>query len=166
MYDATHHCTAYRVGAEDPIERFNDDGEPSGTAGPPILRRIESSGLTNILVVVTRYYGGTKLGTGGLIRAYGESAQLAIEESGVQSYPIEKFFRIRFEYDDTSVAMHLVSKFEGRITSTEYGQDTMLVVAFRNSFVPQLAEAFRDGSAGRVVATRLGPDPEPGTSVV
>ena len=68
---ATHHCWAYRLGTGGDAFRYNDDGEPSGTAGPPILRQIDALGLTNTLVVVTRYYGGTKLGTGGLLRAYG-----------------------------------------------------------------------------------------------
>ena len=77
-YNATHHCTAYRIGPAADLFRFNDDGEPSGTAGQPILRQIEGRELTNTLVVVTRYYGGTKLGTGGLIRAYGEAASLAL----------------------------------------------------------------------------------------
>lgn len=73
-HKATHHCTAYRLGRDGADARSNDDGEPTGTAGPPILRQIEARDLTNTLVVVTRYYGGTKLGTGGLVRAYGDAA--------------------------------------------------------------------------------------------
>lgn len=153
-YDATHHCTAYRVGVEEFVDRYNDDGEPSGTAGPPILRRIEASGLTNILVVVTRYYGGTKLGTGGLIRAYGESAQLAIDRCGERKHAIEECFKITFAYDDTSVAMHLVSKFDGRIVSTEYGAQTLMTAAFRRSFVPQIEDAFTEASGGRILVER------------
>src|SRR5690606_11612852 len=76
---ATHHCTAYRLGPEGELFRASDDGEPSGTAGLPILRQIEARGLTNTLVVVTRYFGGTKLGRGGLIRAYGEAAARALD---------------------------------------------------------------------------------------
>jgi uncharacterized YigZ family protein len=72
---ATHHCTAYRLGPEGDDFRYDDDGEPSGTAGQPILRRIHARDLTNTLVVVTRYFGGTELGTGGLMQAYGDAAE-------------------------------------------------------------------------------------------
>lgn len=78
-HDATHHCWASRLGLDEPwIERWDDDGEPSGTAGVPILGAIRHEGVTHGLIIVTRYYGGTKLGTGGLVRAYGESARLAL----------------------------------------------------------------------------------------
>ena len=78
-FNATHHCTAYRIGPNGDVFRYNDDGEPSGTAGIPILRQIDGRSLTDTLVVVTRYFGGTKLGTGGLIRAYGDAARQVLE---------------------------------------------------------------------------------------
>jgi uncharacterized YigZ family protein len=81
--DATHHCWAYRVGTTGEQARYDNSGEPQGTAGPPILDVLKHNDLTNTLVVVTRYYGGTKLGAGGLVRAYGEAAKRAIEASGV-----------------------------------------------------------------------------------
>jgi uncharacterized YigZ family protein len=81
--DATHHCWAYRVGTTGEQARYDNSGEPQGTAGPPILDVLKHNDLTNTLVVVTRYYGGTKLGAGGLVRAYSEAAKKAIEDSGV-----------------------------------------------------------------------------------
>ena len=93
-YNATHHCWAYRLGVKGDLFRYSDDGEPSGTAGQPILRHIDGLGITNILVVVTRYYGGTKLGTGGLIRAYGEAARLVLEKSVIE----EKILRDESEH--------------------------------------------------------------------
>ena len=83
-YDATHHCSAYRIGSDGNTFRYNDDGEPNSSAGLPIYRQIEGRNLTNALVVVIRYYGGTKLGTGGLVRAYGEAASLALDAATVK----------------------------------------------------------------------------------
>ncbi|MCH8275985.1 MAG: YigZ family protein, partial [Bacteroidetes bacterium] len=83
-YGATHHSTAYRLGSNADVFRFNDDGEPAGSAGKPILRQIERRELINTLVVVTRYFGGTKLGTAGLIRAYGDAASLALDQARIQ----------------------------------------------------------------------------------
>ncbi len=79
--DATHNCWAYRVGRTGEQARYNDDGEPQGTAGPPILQVLERRNLTHTIIVVTRYFGGIKLGTGGLVRAYGEAAKMVVEES-------------------------------------------------------------------------------------
>ncbi|MGD0783492.1 MAG: YigZ family protein [Candidatus Aminicenantales bacterium] len=79
--DADHHCWAYRVGVQGEQARYNDDGEPQGTAGPPILQVLERREMTNALIVVTRYYGGIKLGTGGLAHAYGEAAKVVLDES-------------------------------------------------------------------------------------
>lgn len=81
--DATHHCWAYRIGATGEQARYDNSGEPQGTAGPPILDVLKHNELTNTIVIVTRYYGGTKLGAGGLVRAYSEAAKKAIEASGV-----------------------------------------------------------------------------------
>lgn len=82
-YDARHHCYAFVIGAERTQKRSSDDGEPSGTAGAPILKVLESAGCTNVLLVVTRYFGGTLLGTGGLVRAYTSAASLALEDAGI-----------------------------------------------------------------------------------
>ena len=82
-WDARHHCYAYIIGNNNEIKRFSDDGEPSGTAGKPILDVLDKSGIANCLIIVTRYFGGTLLGTGGLIRAYSEAAKSGIEASGI-----------------------------------------------------------------------------------
>ena len=115
-YNATHHCTAYRIGSDGHIFRYNDDGEPNGTAGAPILRQIDARQLTNILVVVTRYYGGTKLGTGGLLRAYGEAASEALAAALIEEHVIRTRVRLRFGYADTSPAMHTISRFDVAIS--------------------------------------------------
>src|SRR5690625_6678228 len=103
-HSATHHCWAYRIDAD--TFRFNDDGEPSGTAGAPILRQIEGRELINTLVVVTRYYGGTKLGTGGLIRAYGDAAAEVLAISRIETRIRRETFDLEFDCADTSAALH------------------------------------------------------------
>ena len=146
--DATHHCFAFSVSAG-ATERSSDDGEPSGTAGPPILRRIHSSGLTNVQVVVTRYYGGTKLGTGGLIRAYGEAAKAVLADCRRVTRVIERFLRVTFDYDDTSPAMRTFEKFGARIVSTEYADQSSLEIALPASQVGDFEDVFRDALGGR-----------------
>ncbi len=152
--DATHHCHAFSV-ATGQIERSSDDGEPSGTAGPPILRRIHSSGLTNVLVVVTRYYGGTKLGAGGLIRAYGEAAKAVLGDCRRITNVIERILRVTFDYDDTSPAMRTIEKFGARLVSTDYADKSSLEIAVAASQVGDFKDAFRDalGNRGTVELT-------------
>ncbi len=105
-YDATHHCYAYQLGFDKSAYRINDDGEPSGTAGKPIFGQILSNDLTNILIVVIRYYGGTKLGVPGLINAYKTSTALALENSEIITKIIKEIYEIEYDY----LAMNNVMK--------------------------------------------------------
>lgn len=150
-HKATHHCTAYRAGAEGETFRYDDDGEPSGTAGPPILSQIDGRGLTNTLVVVTRYYGGTKLGTGGLARAYGGAAAEVLDAAPVKTHVRRVLLRLRFAYDDTSPAMRVLDQFDTEIRAQHYTTDTELVVAVRRSEAGRFREAFRNALGGRGV---------------
>jgi len=97
-HDARHHCYAYRMGVEGDIYRMNDDGEPSSTAGRPILGQISSHGLTNVLVVVVRYFGGTLLGTSGLIRSYKQAAAEALENASIIKKTVQSFYQLDFDY--------------------------------------------------------------------
>lgn len=150
-HSATHHCTAYRVGPDGEVFRFNDDGEPAGTAGQPILRQIDGRGLTDTLVVVTRYFGGTKLGTGGLIRAYGEAAALALDAAGTQTRLRLVPLTVRFAYPDTSPAMHTIHRFEAEIRDTRYADDTRITLAVRRSREADFRAAFTEALGGRGV---------------
>lgn len=96
-WDASHNVPVYVIGEKMQIQRFSDDGEPSGTAGMPMLDMLKKEGITNLVVVVTRYFGGVKLGKGGLVRAYTHSAKLGVEAAGIVSY--EKLVRYRLTYD-------------------------------------------------------------------
>lgn len=148
-YDATHHCTAWRIGISEPETRFNDDGEPNGTAGLPILRHLEGADLTNVLAVVVRYYGGTKLGTGGLARAYGDATAAALEEVSVKTKTIRTRVVVRFDYPDTSPAMHTIGKYDALILESKYGERTALELGVRRSQVPAFEAEFVEALSGR-----------------
>lgn len=148
-YNATHHCWAYRIGQDGALFRYSDDGEPSGTAGQPILRHIDGREVTNLIVVVTRYYGGTKLGTGGLIRAYGDAASAVLERCKVETHIIRTHLRVIFDYADTSPAMHTIDNFDVVIEDSIYGDDTTLIVAVRQSEVEAFTAQFTENLAGR-----------------
>ncbi len=148
-YTATHHCSAYRLGPDADVYRAHDDGEPSSTAGPPILRQIEARELTDTLVVVTRYYGGTKLGTGGLIRAYGEAAALALDAAGLREIVRRTSFTLAFDYADTSPALHTLAQFDAETRATRYTDTTEMDVAVRRSQAEAFASAFTDALGGR-----------------
>lgn len=144
--DATHHCSAYRIDAD--TFRYDDDGEPSRTAGPPILRQIDARGLVQTLVVVTRYYGGTKLGAGGLIRAYGGAAAAALDAASLIKRVRKVSLRIRFAYPDTGPVMRVVDQFNATMEDQSYSQDTTLQVAVRARAVPAFRKAFVEATKG------------------
>ncbi len=127
-YDATHHCYAYQIGhVGEPNFRINDDGEPSGTAGKPIYGQILSNHLTDILIIVVRYFGGTKLGVSGLINAYKTCAMLTMEAANKIDLPVKHLYEIVFPYDDLNSVMQLLKKYNAEITQTEYGNDTVKI---------------------------------------
>ncbi len=110
FHDARHHCFAYRLGADMKKYRVNDDGEPSNSAGPPILRQIKSKHLTNIIIIVVRYFGGTLLGVGGLINAYKTAAADALNNASLITKTVNKKIIIHFEYPDMNDVMTLVKE--------------------------------------------------------
>ncbi|CAM3297003.1 IMPACT family protein [Rhodothermus bifroesti] len=152
---ATHHCMAYRLGPTGAVFRYSDDGEPSGTAGLPILRQIESHGLTNTLVVVTRYFGGVKLGRGGLTRAYAAAAALALDQVHVVEQHVRVLFRLQFAYADTAPVMRLLERTGARICETQYGAATELLIEVPRSHAHAFPEAFAEALAGRGQCCRI-----------
>lgn len=109
---ATHHCYAYKLGLDDNNYRANDDGEPSGSAGRPILGQIYSNELTNVLIIVVRYYGGTKLGVSGLINAYKKAAQDAINNSKIVTKEIQVHFKVSCNYLEVNDLLNFLKKME------------------------------------------------------
>lgn len=128
--DATHHCTAYRVNPLQIEEFSNDDGEPSGTAGLPILNALRRNELVNVGAVVVRYYGGTKLGKSGLIEAYGTSTELCIESAPLRKLKKVMRITVRFQYDQQGTIEQIVHQFEGQHADSSYGADVELTLEF------------------------------------
>ncbi|UFK98295.1 IMPACT family protein [Kaistella faecalis] len=112
---ATHHCYAFRLGMKGENYRANDDGEPSGSAGLPIYNQLLAHDITNVLVIVVRYYGGTKLGVSGLVKAYKESAKITLEEAEMITKELESDIEIAFSFSQQNQIFTLLNKFDGRI---------------------------------------------------
>ena len=132
-YDARHCCYAYMLGPQRVDFRANDDGEPSSTAGKPILRQINSSDLTDILIVVVRYYGGVNLGTGGLIVAYRTAAADAISHSDIEERQVEEIVNYSFTYPMMNDVMRLVKELPVRILHQSFDNTCEITLAIRKS---------------------------------
>jgi uncharacterized YigZ family protein len=131
--DARHHCYAYKLGMTDNNWRANDDGEPSGTAGKPILGQIHSFDLTNILIVVIRYFGGTLLGTGGLINAYREAARDALTNAEIVVRTENVSYRLEFPYDKMNDVMRLIKEESLMQSDQVFELNCSLIITFRKS---------------------------------
>lgn len=137
-YDARHVCYAYMLGAERVEFRANDDGEPSSTAGKPILGQINSQELTDVLVVVVRYYGGVNLGTSGLIIAYREAAADALANSETEIRQVEEVISYSFAYPMMNDVMRIVKEMQPRIVSQTYGNTCEIKLGIRKSEAERL----------------------------
>lgn len=137
-YDARHVCYAYMLGAERKEFRANDNGEPSGTAGKPILGQINSNELTDILIIVVRYFGGIKLGTSGLIVAYRTAAAQAIAEAIIIEKTVDQDVKIVFEYPFMNDVMRIVKEEAPEILEQSYDMDCIMRLRIRKSLMPRL----------------------------
>ncbi len=142
-YDARHCCYAYMIGPERQEFRANDDGEPSSTAGKPILGQINSNELTNILIVVVRYYGGVNLGTGGLIVAYRTAAADAISNSEIVERLVEEQITYDFTYPMMNAVMRVVKEMPVRIVSQHFDNSCTITLAIKKSMADQLRERLK-----------------------
>ena len=151
FYDARHVCFAYVLDFDGQRTRSNDDGEPSGTAGRPILGALRSAGLTFTLAVVVRYFGGVKLGTGGLVVAYREAAAAAIAEATVEERLIMEQFRVEVPYTDADVAMRFIRDGGGEIKARDFSAEgTTLTIEIRASLLAPLRERL-----GKILSLRF-----------
>jgi uncharacterized YigZ family protein len=139
-YDARHVCWAYMLGAERETFRSNDNGEPSGTAGKPILGQINSNGLTDIIILVVRYFGGVKLGTSGLIVAYRTAAAEAIANAEFEIRTVDEEYTFSFEYPLMNSVMKVVRDMEARIVSQSYDMDCQMTLSIRKGKMQELQE--------------------------
>ena len=157
-HSATHHCWASRVGLpESPAERFDDDGEPSGTAGRPILNRLMGLELHDTLVIVTRYFGGTKLGTGGLARAYGDAATLALDAAPKRVVLREAQLEIDCDFDDVGAVEACLARGGADVHQVEraYDPSPKLTLFVRRSRVKEISDGIVEATAGRATVIRV-----------
>ena len=139
-YDARHACYAYMLGAERTEFRANDNGEPSGTAGKPILGQINSYGLTNILIIVIRYFGGIKLGTSGLIVAYRQAAIEALENAQIIEKTVDDDITFTYEFPMMNAVMKIVKDLNPQIIAQGYDTDCTMTLRIRRGLMSQLRE--------------------------
>ena len=151
-YDARHVCYAYMLGPERKDFRANDNGEPSGTAGKPILGQINSNGLTDILIIVVRYFGGIKLGTNGLIVAYRAAAAEAIGAATVVEKTVDEEVTVLFEYPMMNDVMRIVKEEGPAIVSQGYDTDCSMTLRIRRSLMPRLRQRLEKVETLRVEA--------------
>ena len=131
-YDAKHNCFAYIINKENQIKRFSDDGEPSGTAGSPILNVIEKNELCNVLIIVTRYFGGILLGAGGLVRAYTEAASKAVEKAGIEWKVKGCEIELIISYQDMEKLKYYCNKNNIKILNMEYNENVKCIIEVTN----------------------------------
>lgn len=148
--DAGHHCFAWRLGVGDQGFRVNDDGEPGGTGGQPILNHIDGAKLRGVAIVVTRYFGGIKLGKGGLIRAYGGTAGEAIAQANIIKVQETESLNITTTYTDQGSVEGVLRSFNLRATEAEYGSDVRLRVAVPVEEMEALRSMLVEATGGRV----------------
>ena len=139
-YDASHVCYAYVLGADKADFRANDDGEPSSTAGKPILGQINSYDLTNVLVIVVRYYGGVNLGTGGLIVAYRTAAADALDHATIETRLVEEVITYSFPYPMMNAVMRVIKEMQPRIVSQTFDNTCSISMSIRQEMAPVLRD--------------------------
>lgn len=150
-YDARHVCYAYMLGAERKDFRVNDNGEPSGTAGKPILGQINSNELTDILIIVVRYFGGIKLGTSGLIVAYKAAAAEAITNATIIEKTVDEDVTVAFEYPFMNDIMRIVKEEEPVIINQLYDMDCLMTLRIRSSRMQNLKERLGKVESARII---------------
>ena len=142
-HDARHHCYAYRLGPEGDTYRMNDDGEPSSTAGRPIFGQIQSHGLTNIVVVVIRYFGGTLLGTSGLIRSYKEAADQALQQARIIKKTIQSLYELEFDYTLMNEVMKVLHETGIQPYERDFQEKVTFRIGIRKSQEQQVIDQFK-----------------------
>ncbi|KAF0198494.1 MAG: hypothetical protein FD166_1135 [Bacteroidetes bacterium] len=153
-YDARHHCYAYVLGFDKSSWRANDDGEPSGTAGRPIHGQIQSHDLTNILIVVIRYFGGIKLGVSGLINAYKTAAADALMRAEIVERTVNEVYELRFNYEAMNDIMKIVKDDGLQLLNTQFDMECNLNFRIRKSEADRVNEKFRKTYGSKVIYLR------------
>lgn len=156
MPDASHHVYAFRIGFGNSVtEGMSDDGEPSGTSGPPTLAVVRGSNLGDIVVVTTRYFGGAKLGKGGLVRAYTESAQQAINHLQTELKVEKKLIGLELPYPLYNIVKLLIAEHGGTVEDETFAENILVTAHFAASDVPAFRLNLRDRTSGQIAAVSL-----------
>lgn len=153
--DARHNVYAY-VLKKNNIMRYSDDGEPQGTAGMPVLDVIRKTGFTDAVIVVTRYFGGILLGTGGLVRAYSAAAKLAVEDAGILEYELFDSLEFECEYHLYPRIQNELTKIPVKINSTDFGERVSISVAMPTEFTEGFSQRLSEISAGKIKVAKIG----------
>ena len=148
-YDARHNCSAYIVGEDKVIQRFSDDGEPSGTAGKPILEVINGNGLHNVCIVVTRYFGGTLLGTGGLVRSYTEASKECINATGIVTKQCVIPLEITTNYNDFGKIQYILASESIVISDTRYEDNVILTASVPVDIIDHIEKKLTEATSAR-----------------
>jgi uncharacterized YigZ family protein len=151
FHDASHNCSAWRIGKGNNLSlKINDDGEPSGTGGRPILKAIENRDLSDICVVVTRYFGGTKLGTGGLSRAYGQTATELLKKCEIEKKYETRKIEFTVAFDFIGVVHNIIDKFKVDLKDSQYGDDALFIAEVRITSFAAFKEKLIEATNGQV----------------
>ena len=157
MPDANHHVYAYRVGyGNSVIDGMSDDGEPTGTSGPPTLTVLKGYDIGDVVIVTTRYFGGTKLGTGGLVRAYSEAAHIALNSLSTQQKIDKIIIGLELSYSLYQIIKNLAQKHDGDIDDEVFAADVTMLITLPARNLPTFTEAVRDVSSGKVTPILMG----------
>ena len=151
-YDARHVCYAYSIGDENPSLKFSDDGEPGGTAGKPILSVIQGSGISNVIIIVVRYFGGVLLGTGGLVRAYSQAAAEAVEAAEKKTICMSCLYDVTLEYGDFDKVKYLLDMNEKVSYEVNYTDKVIVSFSVPEESVEELIKQISEKTAGRSTA--------------
>ena len=162
-HDATHNCSAYKVGVhlhydlfgtaiiDAQYQKANDDGEPANTAGKPILSVLDGAGLQNVLCVVTRYFGGTLLGVGGLIQAYSQAAKESLSHAQLVDKEITLQVPLSYDYDQVSLVQHLYSKYDAKVISDSYDQNIKQTIQINIWLIDDFKKELEEKSNGKII---------------
>ena len=160
-HGARHHCYAWKLGLTGNAYRMNDSGEPSGTAGKPILGQINSKQLTNVLIVVVRYFGGVLLGTGGLAQAYKKAAADALENAEIVQKYMKAVFQLSFCYPNINQVLRIVEDCNGEQFGRNFGENCEIKVKVRKSYAPKFVEAIERLEGVELIRMDMDSDPPP-----
>ncbi len=150
-WDARHNCYAFIIGEHSESMRCSDDGEPSGTAGKPMLEVLQNNGLKNVVAVVTRYFGGTLLGTGGLVRAYTQATQAALEKARIATMTLMSVLEIRTDYNAIGKIKYMFAQADTLVMGEEYGVDVAITIAVPASEKEAVQKKIVEATNGKAI---------------